>query len=192
MKLHGERRETRSQRFGYGRLVDDPVLVRLLDEARLTSAADDRRHQWLAELAAVEETTTNGLLTALAEAREPVTIRTAAGRGHTGGVRLVGVDVVALETPSGTAWIRTAAITSVRPQGSTNPVVGAATGLDVALADVLALLAGDRPEVVLVTIGGESTRGVLDTVGADVVGLVQVAGRVYVPVGTVNEVLPRS
>jgi DNA-binding IclR family transcriptional regulator len=194
MKVHEEQRDATRRRSSVDDIdeiddIDDPVLVRLLDEARLAAAVDERREHWFAGLASAEETTATGLLVTLAEAREPVSVRMVSGRTHSGVVRLVGTDVTALATASGTAWLRTSAVSEIRAPGAAVPHGGTAEGLDVAFGDVLSLLAGERPEVVVVTSAGASLRGRLDLAGVDIVGLVRPPGRVYVPVAAVHELL---
>jgi hypothetical protein len=168
--------------------MEDPILVRLLDDARVASAADERRRQEVAGLLASEEATVAGLLVGLAEAAQAVTVHGVGGRAHSGRVVLVGADVVGFVTAAGTIWVRLAALTSVTPSGGPAALGGEGCATDVHLVDVLALLVDDRPEVALITMGGDVLIGMLEAVGVDVVGLRQPTGPVYVPVGAIAEV----
>ena len=64
--------------------------------------------------------------------------------------------------------------------------------LDVGLAEVLPTMAIDRPQVLVVTMGGHAVRGELRTAGLDVVRL-QVEGSppqaAYVPVASIAELV---
>ena len=140
-----------------------------LAEARADEAAAARaRERWLRQQD-VESATLTGLLVDLCEQGVPVTLTTTAGARHHGRVATVGGDFVAISTGAGTTLVVIVALATIRfhervmhASGEPRPPV------DVTLAGVLAVAAGDRARVrVAMGTGGTVTgelRGVSDEV----------------------------
>jgi hypothetical protein len=169
-------------------------LDRWVADARVDAAALERsRERWLREVAE-QEATLAGVLADLAERREPVTLRTSAGRRHHGQVHVIGADFVAMQPASGTdVLVALTAVVGVRTAPTTKAALGdRVVGTDLRLADVLGELAADRERVQLVTrVGDDAVAGVLRSVGHDVV-VVRVEGdppsAAYVPIAAIGEV----
>ena len=148
-------------------------------EARARDAVDARvRERWLRRQAE-EEATFVGLLVDLAEREAAVAVTTTANRRHVGTVEAVGADFVALRTAGGrTAVVSLGAVAAATPLGAEGGRAGAAgapgdrgsRSVKVAMADVLAHAAGQRPRV-HVHAGGVGVVGELRSVGADVVSV---------------------
>jgi hypothetical protein len=171
-------------------------LERWAAEARVDEAARRRsRERWLLQ-SAEEGGALAGVLADLAEQGTPVTVRTSAGRRHTGRLRAVGADFVALATAAGDeVLVAIDAVSSVRTARARAPLgdrmaLGALT-----LAEALAGLAAERDRALLVTRdGGDTVSGTLRAVGADVVvvrldGDAPPAGTAYVPLAAIGEVV---
>jgi hypothetical protein len=166
-------------------------------EAWVAEAAADealasrRRERWL-KVQAGEEATLAGVLVDVAERGRPVVATTRTDRSHRGVLRLVGVDFCLLETDQRAAvFVGFAALAGVRqPPGETAVTGDRPLALGITLAEVLRLLAGERPRVLLVS-GTAATRGELRSVGADVVTLRLdgEAGSAYVALHAVDEVV---
>jgi hypothetical protein len=170
--------------------VHDPLLVRLLDEARLAESSRDDDHRRALEGVAAASATFAGALVDLGEAGTPVVVRTRGGRVARAQVSLVGGDFVVLQGEGGQLWCRLAAIVSVRVPSGTPVATGDRDGVDVLLVDALALLADDRPRVTLDAGAGSGTSGELVAAGADVVTLRLDGGdSLYVPSSSVDAVL---
>ncbi|MGD9796761.1 MAG: hypothetical protein AB7H43_02235 [Acidimicrobiia bacterium] len=167
----------------------DPLLVRLLDEARLAHvrASDDRRHV-LAGVAAASATLV-GTLADLADAGRPLTVRTRGGRRHAGSLVLVGLDFAVVEGAAGQLWCPLRAMAGVAAGGS--PVTaGAGSAADLVLVDALALLAETEPRVAVDLSSGEAVAGELAGVGVDVVRLRLDGGAsLYVPSDSLDGLL---
>jgi hypothetical protein len=172
------------------------ALERWAAEARVSDAAERRaRERWLAR-AAEEDATLTGVLIDLAERHVAVAIASCTGRRHQGAVSAIGDDFVALRTGAGDqVLIALSAVRSVR----TAPQVGEtwgdrATRAGVDLAGVLAGLAEEREQVLVLTAdGNEAVAGEVRSVGRDVVVLRAGPGQgasAYVPLGAVAEVHP--
>lgn len=150
----------------------DP-LVELLDEGRAGAERVARARERALRQAAEEEGSFAGALVDLAERGSRVVVRTETGRAHVGVVEGVGGDYCVVRAENGAAaHLRLAALTTVRP--SPGERHAPATGDRVATADTLLLEAlgrvvHERPEVALVTRGGDVVVGTLRAVGADVV-----------------------
>jgi hypothetical protein len=147
-------------------------LLRAIAADRVRDAATARaRTHWLVRRAE-EEGTMSGVLADLAERTEPVVCTTAAGRRHVGVLHALGADFVALRGGhGGTVLLASSALAQVQTQPGTAPVSGdRAVRLEQRLAEVLAELAGERPDVVVGT-GTAELRGELRAVGQDVVTL---------------------
>jgi len=172
-------------------------------DARAREAADARvRERWLRAQAA-EEASLAGVLLALAERRETVTLTTVHGRRHRGVVTGVGVDFVAVEVPAGTpTLVALAALADVRvveqgaAPGTRSTAQAATTGdgpgqaaMGVRMGDVLAQAAGQRPRVA-VHAGAASVVGELRAMGSDVLTLRTDgdARAVYIGLASVSEV----
>jgi hypothetical protein len=168
-------------------------LERWAAEARVDEAARGRsRERWLRRQAE-EESTVAGVLADLLEAGTGVTVHTRAGRRHSGPVRAMGADFVALAGSGGAVLIALAAVASLRTRPGAPGVVGDRAGVGtLLLADVVAGLAAEGERVLVVTADGESLAGELRSVGRDV-ALVRGGGdppvACYVPLGAVSEVV---
>jgi hypothetical protein len=167
-------------------------LLHAIAEDRVRDAAGRRaRTHWLVRQAE-EEGTLTGVLADLAERAEPVVCTTRSGRRHVGVLHALGADFVALRGSSGgTVLVALEALAQVRTQPGTGAVAGdRAVRLERRLAEVLADLAADRPDIVVGT-GVAEVRGELRTVGRDVVTL-RVDGRpaiaAYVALASTQEV----
>jgi len=176
------------------RLLDD--LARWMGAERTDLAARARsRERWLRQQA-VEEARFAGLALDLAEHGEAVSVRTIQGRNHHGRIVAVATDFVVVQRTAGdrmVTLIALAAIALLRPaHGRDHEPMGERTAaVDVTLAEALAGLVGDRPDVHLVVTGvDEVVAGQLRAVGDDVV-TVLVPGdppaSVYVRLGSVTE-----
>lgn len=169
-------------------------LDRWVSEARVDQAALQRsRERWLREVAE-QEATLSGVLADLAERRTLVVVRTRGGRRHSGVIRVIGADFVALALSSGgDVLIALRAIGVVRTAPAVEAAVGdRLLGTDLRLADVLAELAADRERVLLVTAhGDDAVSGQLRSVGQDVAVVRTDAERpatAYVPIAAIGEV----
>lgn len=148
-------------------------LLRLLDDARAEERGAERGRERVLRQAAEEGARLTGTLVDLGERGSLVTIRTAAGRSHHGGIRMVGTDFCVVGADAGDVWLALDGVTTVRPHaGERHP---AATGdrgaVDLLLVEALARVAPERPRVALVTSAGETVAGELRAVGEDVVTL---------------------
>ncbi|WCO65594.1 hypothetical protein PO878_13905 [Iamia majanohamensis] len=171
---------------------DDLVteLTRFLAEQRADAAAAARaRERWLRQ-AADEEALVAGVLLDLAERADTVVVQGVAGRTHRGRVRGVGEDFVALRTGRSDVLLPFDAVLAIRPEG--RPLAGAARAqaLDLALAEALSAVAGERPRILVVARDGSGLSGELRAVGRDVLTLrlADADGTVYVPIASLAEV----
>jgi hypothetical protein len=143
----------------------------LLDEARADGEAQARaRERWL-RLQATVSATMLGTLVDLAEAGAGVTIWLRGGRRHEGVPVGLGADFVVVLDRREHVTVRLGAVSVVRPRPGQRG--GAATGdrpaaLDLCLVELLARLAGGRPEVAIAVGDADLLRGTLEAVGADV------------------------
>ena len=182
-----------------GALLGDRMTDRLerwAQAARVDEAARRRaRERWLLQ-AAEEGGTLHGVLTDLAERAVPVAVRTAGGRRHGGRVGAVGLDFVALDVPAGSPVIvALGAVASVRAQAGAAPPAGdRAVRCELALTEVIAGLAAEREQVMVVSLdGGEAVTGTVRALGRDVV-TVRLDGPVpattaYVPLAAIGEIV---
>lgn len=150
----------------------DP-LVELLDEGRASAGQAMRARQRSLRQAAEEEASLAGTLVDLAERRARVVVRTETGRAHAGVLESVGRDYCVVRADTGAAaHLRLAALVTVRPSPGERhaPASGERrAGGDVLLLEALGRVAHQRPQVALVTRGGDVVVGTLRAVGADVV-----------------------
>lgn len=155
-------------------------LDRWVAEARVDDAALRRaRERWLLEVAE-QEATLAGVLADLAERGGPLTLYGRGTRRHHGRLRMLGLDFVVVELPSGTDVLMAIdSVTSVRTAPAVELAIGDENGpirrdadgnvaIGLRMHDVLAELAADRERVVLVTADGETLTGQLRSVGHDV------------------------
>lgn len=173
-------------------------LTRRLTEFAAAARADDaaaaRSREGFLRRTAPEDATFAGVLVDLAEQGGPVLVVGAGGRRHRGVLGAVGADFVGLRTPEGRdVLLALRGIASVRPEGRAAEVAGdRATSLPLGLGEALAVLAEDRPRVLVVAVpGDEGLAGTLASVGRDVVAvLLDGADRrtAYVGLGTIAEV----
>lgn len=173
----------------------DP-LVRLVDEGRLGQSSESRGRERFLRNVAEEGASLVGTLLDLAERESVVTVRTSTGRAHHGVLVLVGADFCVVRSESGQrTYIRTEVVAVVRPHRRERHL--AASGdreppVDLRLADVLALVAPDRPRVLLVVAGPDTVAGELAAAGTDVVTIRSDGdprGVCYVAVGSITEAI---
>ena len=169
-------------------------LAAFVAHARADSAAAARSREGFLRRTAPEDATFTGVLLDLAERGEPVLVAGAGGRRHRGVVRAVGADFVALRTPEGRhILLAHRGIASLRPEGRATEATGdRPLELPLGLAEALAVVAEDRPRVLVVTVAGdEGLAGELGAVGRDVL-TVRLDGTdrpaVYVPTANLAEV----
>ena len=178
---------------GVDRLLDD--LARWMGAERVDQAVRARaRERWLRQQA-VEGARFAGVALDLAEQAAPVSIRTAAGRTHHGRIVAVATDFLVVQpVTGGVTLIALAAIAVMRPVASgavSEPMGERDSGVAVTLAETLAGLAGDRPDVHLIVSGvAEVIAGQLRGVGDDVLTLRTPGappGTAYVRLASVTE-----
>ncbi|HVM00808.1 MAG TPA: hypothetical protein VM324_16075 [Egibacteraceae bacterium] len=172
----------------------DPV-TDLVDRARGDADAETRIRQRHLRHIDTESATVAGLLRDLLETGTGLTLHTTAGRSHQGSLHGLSSDCCVLRTAARTdIYLPLHAVTAVRPHPGVAHSDAAgdrrAPG-DLRFAELLALLAEHRPQVVVVPAGhGQPLLGELRAVGTDVLTLrVEAATRavVYVPVRAVTE-----
>jgi hypothetical protein len=175
---------------------DDLVarLTRWVSDARTDEAAASRaRERWLVQ-AAEESATFSGVLLDLAERAAPVGVIGHGDRRHRGVIAAVGADFCVVRTQAGRDLLMAfRGISAVRLDVAEGAPSGDRTvHVDVALAEALAALAGDRPRVLVVTTGGGAgIAGELRAVGRDVATIRldgDPAGTAYVPIRSIDEV----
>lgn len=162
--------------------------------ARADEAALSRSREGFLRRTAAEDATFVGVLLDLAERGGPVLVVGSGDRRHRGTVRAVGADFIALRTPDARdVLLSHRSIGSVRPEARSAAATGD-RGVDVpmGLAEALAVLAEDRPRVLVVSsAGGEGLSGELNAVGRDVVTM-RLDGSerriAYVPISNIAEV----
>ncbi len=178
---------------------DERALQRLRDEALADEAARSRaRQRWLRQQAA-EETSLVGTLVELAERGSTVTVHTVSGRRHHGVIAAVAADFCSVDVPGERAvHVALEAVATLRLAGGITPDAGSArrTAHDVTLAELLAGLAPERPDVSVVITGeAQPLHGQLLGVGEDVLTL-RLAGDpatvCHVGLGAVTEVIVRA
>jgi hypothetical protein len=172
----------------------DARLDRWLADARSADAAAARaRARWL-RLQAEESATFAGVLVDLAERHTGVTVHGHAGRRRRGVVALVAADFCALRTDAGReVLIAYRGVSSIRPDVRAEVPVGDRTvRAELGLAEMLNIVAADRPRVLITTlVDSEGVAGELRSVGRDVVAIrTDGDGRVptYVPIDAIAEV----
>jgi hypothetical protein len=170
-------------------------LERWVAEARSADAAAAKaRARWM-RVQSEESATFGGVLIDLAERAAPVVVHTRAGRRHHGVIVVVAVDFCALRTVGGhEVLVAYRGIASVRPDADgPGPSGDRLVPAEVALAEMLSIVNGDRPRVlVLTTVDDEGVAGELRSVGRDVITLRLDGGSrapVYVPIDTITEVV---
>ena len=147
-------------------------LERWVADARSSDAAAARaRERWL-RLQADESATFAGVLIDLAERGTPVVIHGRGGRRHRGTIAAVAADFCALRTSGGRdVLLAYAGIGSVRPDSrSPGPSGDRVVQADLGMAEMLSVLAAERPRVLIVTTAdAEGIAGELRSVGRDMV-----------------------
>jgi hypothetical protein len=138
--------------------------------ARTDDAAAARAREAFLRRTGPEDATFAAVLLDLAERGAPVLATTTTGRRHRGVVTGVGHDFAAVRTPEGRDVVLAhRGIAAVAPEGARATAPGdRATALPLGLAEALAVLAEDRPRVLVVASGGEPVAGELTAVGRDV------------------------
>jgi hypothetical protein len=157
-------------------------LTRWAADARADEALVRRDREALLRRAAGESTSLVGVLLDVAEGGRAVLVVTSSGRRHRGVVDVVGTDFVALRTEAALVLLPLAALTAVHADSvaATDREDEPAFGF----AEALALLAEDRPHVLVVT-AAEGVAGELRWCGTDVLAV----GDAYVPLAAVLEVV---
>ena len=151
-------------------------LARWSADERAGEAARSRmRERWLRQQS-MEDARFKGVALDLAERKAGVTVRTTTGRTLHGLIEAVARDFCVLRHDGGAAtFLALPAIATVRPDAGQRAVEADSErgpGVDTALADVLAALAGDRPRVrVVVEGGGDAVSGELRAASGDVATL---------------------
>jgi hypothetical protein len=162
-------------------------LQRMLDEERLAAAVAARRQLAdRAELARLE-TTMLDALALVAELGTEVDV-TVAGRHRAGTVRRVLRDGIELATGRDVRVIPLGAIDQLVVRGP-HPTGAAEFTTTLSLAEHLADLGGDRPDVVVWLRSTEAIRGRLESAGPDVVLVRSSAGMHYLSISSVSEVV---
>jgi hypothetical protein len=147
-------------------------LERWVSDARSADAAGAKaRQRWL-QVQADESATFIGVLLDLAERATPVMIHGRGGRRHRGAIAAVAADFCALRTSGGRdVLLAFAGIGSVRPDSrAPGPSGDRAVHADLGLAEMLSVLAAERPRVLIVTTAdAEGVAGELRSVGRDII-----------------------
>ncbi len=168
-----------------------------LAESRFDASAQSRRLERSLAAQASEEASIGGVLRDLGERGASVVMTTVAGRQHRARIKAVGRDfvvVVGLDGPRSEVVVAMHAIDVVRVPIEAEVVGDRADQLDVSLAEVLPTMAVDRPEVLVITFGGQAVRGELRSTGLDV-ARIRTDGEdratAYVPVSSIAELVLR-
>lgn len=143
-------------------------------EARADDLVAARTREGFLRRTAGEDATFAGVLLDLAERGSPVLVTLSGGRRHRGVVRAVGADFLGLVTAQGTHVLLAAGgVVSVRPEPRAATVAGdRAVEVAAGLAEVLAVVAEDRPRVLVTAVGdADGLAGELRSVGRDVLVL---------------------
>jgi hypothetical protein len=170
-------------------------IERWLSELRTTDAVAERtRARWL-RAAADQSATFAGVLVDLAERGAPVVVHGHAGRRHRGVLAVVGEDFCAVHTDTGVdVLVAFRGISSVRSEpGAVDTTGDRVTDATVGLAEMLAIVAPERPRVLVVTMtSSDGIAGELRSVGRDV-ATVRLDGpartSAYVPLTSIAEVV---
>lgn len=170
------------------------ALATFVGDAVADEAAGARSREAFLRRTAAEEGTFAGVLVDLAERGTPVLVAGVAGRRQRGALAAVGTDFVVLRTAEGEeVLLAHRGISSVTPEAGATDMAGhRAVTVRVDLAEALAVLAEERPRVLLVTVGADGgVAGELRAVGRDVVS-VRLEGSdrrtAYVPLANLAEV----
>lgn len=194
----GERRGEAQDRTGGATQAADE-LARLdswADQLRSDAAAQiRRREQWLRRQA-TEDATVAGVMVDHAEHRSTLAITTRSGNRHVGEVRGAGAGLVTLELTDARVVIELDQIDTFRalPTGNRparNPAGHRSRPEPLTMAEVLAEVAYEHPQVTLVTRSGEKVAGELIAVGRDLVMMrpPERGGLVYLPLASLSEAL---
>lgn len=164
--------------------------MQFLDDARAHEHQRARATERHLRLVAEESATLLGSLLDLAERGTPVRVTTSSGRRHVGPLQLVGQDFVVVAD----VWVALTAVGSVGTSTGSSVATGDRPALDLYLVEALARLVPERPELAVVTVGGDVVAGQLRAVGADVLSirLDGDGGMAYVPSASALEVAFRS
>lgn len=142
--------------------------------ARVDEAVAARAREAFLRRTAGEGATFAGVLLDLAEQGGVVAVTLAGGRRHRGRVRAVGADfVVLVNEQGGQVLVAHRGVVSVRPDDRAATVAGdRPLAVAAGLAEVLAMVAEDRPRVLVVAVGDtDGLAGELRAVGRDVLVL---------------------
>jgi hypothetical protein len=175
------------------------ALAAFVGDARAAEAAGSRSREAFLRRSAAEEGSFAGILVDLAERATPVLVTGAAGRRQRGVLTAVGSDFAVLRTAEDRdVLLAHRGMASVTPEAGAAEVAGdRAVALPIGMVEALAVLAEERPRVLLVTVAGSGERseggvaGELRAVGRDVV-TIRLEGpdrrTSYVPVANLAEV----
>lgn len=146
------------------------ALQQWIANGRVDDAARARSRRRSLEHQAAADATLLGTLVDLAEQGRPVTATTGAGCRLTGPVEAVGADFAVLRVERlGDVFVPVEQLAVVRPSsGDVLPTGDRPAGLSVTLREALMELTTERPNVMIST-AGEAVRGVMLSVGADLV-----------------------
>jgi hypothetical protein len=170
------------------------ALASFVGDAKADEAATARSREAFLRRTAAEDGSFAGVLVDLAERGTPVLVAGAAGRRQRGTLTAVGADFVVLRTAEGhEVLLAHRGISSVTPEAGADEVAGdRVVAVPVGLGEALAVLAEERPRVLVVTVGTDGgVAGELRAAGRDVVS-VRLEGpdrrTAYVPLANLAEV----
>jgi hypothetical protein len=170
------------------------ALAAFVGEAMAEEAAGARSREAFMRRTAAEDGSFAGVLVDLAERGTPVLVNGAAGRRQRGTLAAVGADFVVLRAAAGEeVLLAHRGISSVTPEPGATDVAGhRPVTVRVGLAEALAVLAEERPRVLLVTVGADGgLAGELRAAGRDVLSI-RLEGpdrrTAYVPLANLAEV----
>ena len=164
-------------------------------ESRFDAAATARRRERTLADQASDEASIGGVLRDLGERAAHVVVTTVTGSHHRSRIRAVGRDFVILSGLDGDhaeIVVAMQAIEVLRVPDEAIVTGDRADVLDVRIGEVLTTMAADRPQVLVVTNGGQSLRGELRSTGLDVArirGDAEGHPTVYVLVASIAELV---
>jgi len=169
--------------------IDASELADWLQRAVVEEAAAGRRREHWHRVRAEETATMTAVLLDAAERRLAVRLRVS-GRGwEPCRVTAVAAGFCVVDGPAGPGLVATGAVEAVDLGGRPPPADDRPPTMDIDLAEALALMLEDRPELaVWPAAGGEPLRGELRSVGTDVVTLRDAGRTVVVPVAAIARV----
>ena len=166
-----------------------------LAESKFDASAESRRLERHLGDQAAEEASIAGVLRDLGERAASVVITTVADRRHRARIKAVGLDFAVFSSLQGDGneiVVSFRAIDFLRVPAEAEVVGDRADHLEVGLAEVLPAMAVDRPQVLIITFGGQAIRGELRSTGLDVARLRSDSddrATVYIPVVNIAELV---